>query len=74
MKRDPSNCSTRDDLQHRVWDLVSRFHNLTSRLLSLAGEGDHQAFASTRADCAIARAEINQSREQLLLHRAEHGC
>lgn len=68
------DCEKRDDLQHRVWDLVSRFHILTSHLFALVGGSDPQAFASTKANCAIARADIVESRRQLQLHRAEHGC
>ena len=73
METDHSNCQTRDDLQNRVWDLVTRFHFLTSRLLFLAGK-DRQAFAVVSADCVTARADINESRRQLQVHRTEHGC
>ena len=67
-------CQKRNDLQHRVWDLVSRFHILTSHLFSLAGGSDPLAFASTKANCAVARADIVECRRQLQVHRAEHGC
>ena len=74
MTPDLYECQKRNDLQHRVWDLVSRFHILTTHLFSLAGGRDHLAFASTRANCAIARADIVEARGQLTVHRAAHGC
>ena len=73
MNPDLSNCRAKDDLQHRVWDLVSRFHILTSHLFNLVGT-DRQEFAFAKADCAIARAEIHECRRQLQAHRKQHGC
>jgi hypothetical protein len=66
-------CPTRNILEERVLNLVTRLANLTSRLMLLVGK-NHQAFISTKADCCEARSDIIKSRQQLQAHRSKHGC
>ena len=66
-------CPTRQGLEERVWALVTRLSNLTSRLMLLTAK-DRQAFISAKADCSQAHFDIIKSRQQLHAHRSKHGC
>ena len=66
-------CPTRRDLEQRVWNLVTRLSDLTSKLMLLTGK-DHQAFISAKGHCDDAKAEVVDSRQKLDVHRSQHGC
>lgn len=66
-------CQIRRDLEERSWVMVSRHAALTSRLLRLTGRG-HQAFLDAKEDCRISSEEVNESQNNLRIHRREHGC
>ena len=65
-------CYPKSALEHRFFELVSRLHELTSRLMSVAGR-DHQSFIATKSDCDTVHSEIADMRRELQTHRAEHG-
>jgi hypothetical protein len=67
-------CKTRSTLEERVLDSVNDLCNLTSQLASLANIADRYALLSIREQCSTAHADIDESRRQLVAHRAEHGC
>lgn len=69
---DPT-CQTRTDLEHRIWDLSSRLHNLTTKLAFLAGT-EREMFGAIKDACDDTKAAINLSRRNLSVHRSEHGC
>ena len=66
-------CYPKSALEHRLFGLVSRLHELTSRLMGLAGR-DNQRFIATKSDCHTVHGEIAEARRELQTHRAEHGC
>ena len=66
-------CYRKNILEDRLFELVSRLHDLTSRLIALAGR-DHQRFNATKAQCNTVHDEIALSRRDLQAHRGEHGC
>lgn len=66
-------CHPKSVFEHRLCELASRLHDLTSRLIGQAGQ-DHQRFIATKAECDTVHAEIALSRKKLQAHRAEQGC
>lgn len=68
-----SYCTQRRDLEERNWNLVDRLAVLTDRLMRLVGV-DHGEFDLTKAMCVDARHAIVIAREDLIEHRANHGC
>ena len=68
------HCRIRTLLVRRHWELSSRLHGLTSRLMFFAVENRQQEFRSARAECRESKVEIAESWQQLQAHRAEHGC
>ena len=66
-------CHPRSILQDRLFELVSRLHDLTSRLNILAGH-DRKQFNATITECDSVHAQIAESRSDLQAHRGEHGC
>lgn len=68
------HCQTRRSLQQQLWKSSSWLRELTSRLMSLAGQNQPEAFCWVRVNCEEASANIAVWRQQLQAHRAEHGC
>ena len=66
-------CYAKSALEHRLFGLVSQLHDLTSRLVALAGR-DSNRFNAKKADCDTLHLEIFLLRIHLQAHRAEHGC
>ena len=66
-------CDTRRELEEQGWMLVSRLAVESARLMDLAGV-DTQAFAVTMAKCGQLKVDLMGLRQQLGIHRAQHGC
>lgn len=67
-------CDVRDNLVQRRYSLLDHLSSASSVMATLAGNGEVGAFAKAESDCRQLHVAIQQAKDRLAAHRAEHGC
>lgn len=66
-------CPVRQGLEQRCAALVEQLSKSIARLVPAAGV-DHVKFVAVQRQCREIKAKLLQSRHDLRIHRAAHGC
>ena len=66
-------CITRGALEEHWWALTSELFAESTKMVALIG-GDHLKFLVSKKRCVEIKSDIADAREDLAVHRREHGC
>ena len=66
-------CNVRDNLVQRRHSLMDHLRSASVKV-DLGGNGDRDAFAKAQAECRQLHVAIQEAKDRLAAHRAEHGC
>lgn len=67
-------CGTYSALLDRNAVASAKYHDATSELMSLAGQGDDAAFAEAKRNCDGCLDECHRTAAAMRVHKDAHGC